>query len=265
MMKVAQARGIALLLSCSAWLFHHAGRCAPARRPRWRCRVAGPPLHRKPRSSDANGTVVPSTPATKLTPCARSVTHAQERYFEMDLMRRVAAGELSTVSGRSPSIPTAQLRALPACVAANLDTVAGAQRPLLQAYVDGASTPACATSRARGRARRCASNRRSGGSRTRRWNGWRDAGLLTCRAAMTTPMNTRPGRSSRSCPMRCTPCSPIPAAPGMRHCSSCRPRRRGVADRGPGRPASRPAPPHRTGDRPTAATSVATTSRWLAA
>ncbi len=65
--------------------------------------------------------------------------HAQERYFEMDLMRRTAAGELAELFG--PLALDADRRhrvhRTRARVDADLAAVAGARMPVLQAYADG--------------------------------------------------------------------------------------------------------------------------------
>ena len=67
--------------------------------------------------------------------------HAQERYFEMDLMRRTAAGELSALFG--PVALDADRRhrvhRMRARVEANLDAISGDRRPLLDAYAAGAN------------------------------------------------------------------------------------------------------------------------------
>lgn len=70
---------------------------------------------------------------------ALGYVHAQERYFEMDLLRRTAAGELSALFG-----PVAldvdrrhRVHRMRARVAARLDAIAGARRPLLDAYAEG--------------------------------------------------------------------------------------------------------------------------------
>ncbi|MFY2765250.1 penicillin acylase family protein [Arenimonas sp. MALMAid1274] len=65
--------------------------------------------------------------------------HGQERYFEMDLLRRSAAGELSALFGpraieRDKAVRVHRLRAR---VAENLDAVAGERLPVLEAYRDG--------------------------------------------------------------------------------------------------------------------------------
>ena len=88
---------------------------------------------------DANGTVTIDASNEADAMRALGYVHAQERYFEMDLLRRTAAGELAGLFG-AIAIDTDKrhrVHRLRARVAANLDTVAGAQRPLLQAYVDG--------------------------------------------------------------------------------------------------------------------------------
>jgi penicillin amidase len=70
---------------------------------------------------------------------ALGYVHAQERYFEMDLMRRSAAGELSALFG-----PVAlahdrrqRMHRMRARAEANIGAFAGADMPLLQAYADG--------------------------------------------------------------------------------------------------------------------------------
>lgn len=70
---------------------------------------------------------------------AMGYVHAQERYFEMDLMRRTAAGELAALFG-----PVAvntdkrhRVHRMRARVDRSLDTIFGRQRAVAQAYVDG--------------------------------------------------------------------------------------------------------------------------------
>ena len=70
---------------------------------------------------------------------ALGYVHAQERYFEMDLMRRTAAGELAELFG-----PVAlgvdkhhRVHRMRARVDANLDALVGSNRSQLQAYTDG--------------------------------------------------------------------------------------------------------------------------------
>lgn len=65
--------------------------------------------------------------------------HGQERFFEMDLLRRSAAGELSELFGsialeKDQSIRVHRLRAR---VERDLDAVAGERMPVLAAYTDG--------------------------------------------------------------------------------------------------------------------------------
>jgi penicillin amidase len=65
--------------------------------------------------------------------------HAQERYFEMDLLRRSAAGELSELFGeialdRDRRVRVHRMRAR---VRAHLAAIAGDRLPLLQAYTEG--------------------------------------------------------------------------------------------------------------------------------
>ncbi|MGJ4728009.1 penicillin acylase family protein [Luteimonas sp. SDU101] len=70
---------------------------------------------------------------------ALGYVHAQERYFEMDLLRRTSAGELSALFG-----PVAldldrrhRTHRMRARVDAQLDAIAGSRMPQLQAYADG--------------------------------------------------------------------------------------------------------------------------------
>ncbi len=72
---------------------------------------------------------------------ALGYVHAQERYFEMDLMRRSAAGELAALFG-SRALETDRSRRvhrLRARVEADLGGFAGDQMPQLQAYAEGAN------------------------------------------------------------------------------------------------------------------------------
>lgn len=70
---------------------------------------------------------------------ALGFVHAQERYFEMDLARRQAAGELAELLG--PALVEADLRVRPhrlrARAAASVERMSPAQRELLAAYVAG--------------------------------------------------------------------------------------------------------------------------------
>ena len=70
---------------------------------------------------------------------ALGYVHAQERYFEMDLMRRTAAGELAALFGpvALESDKRARVHRMRARATAQLDAIAGDKRPLLQAYADG--------------------------------------------------------------------------------------------------------------------------------
>jgi penicillin amidase len=70
---------------------------------------------------------------------ALGYVHGQERYFEMDLMRRMASGELSALFGAQALDTDRKQRVhrMRARVEANLGTIAGGRMPQLQAYVDG--------------------------------------------------------------------------------------------------------------------------------
>ena len=79
--------------------------------------------------------------AANETDMARALgyVHAQERYFEMDLMRRTSAGELSELFGPIAVKLDKERRVhrMRARVMANLDAFAGDKTPQLQAYTDG--------------------------------------------------------------------------------------------------------------------------------
>lgn len=70
---------------------------------------------------------------------ALGYVHAQERYFEMDLMRRTAAGELAELFGPIALSTDKRHRThrIRARVMDNLDRFAGNDMPTLQAYADG--------------------------------------------------------------------------------------------------------------------------------
>lgn len=70
---------------------------------------------------------------------ALGYVHAQERYFEMDLMRRTSAGELSELFGPIALDLDKERRVhrMRARVLADLDGFAGDKRAQLQAYTDG--------------------------------------------------------------------------------------------------------------------------------
>jgi len=65
--------------------------------------------------------------------------HAQERYFEMDLMRRLSAGELAALIGPAALETDRRQRRhrMRARVEAELDAALGAQRGQVEAYVEG--------------------------------------------------------------------------------------------------------------------------------
>ncbi len=70
---------------------------------------------------------------------ALGYVHAQERYFEMDLLRRTSAGELSALFGPIAIEKDKEHRVhrMRARVDANLDTIFGDKRAVARAYVDG--------------------------------------------------------------------------------------------------------------------------------
>lgn len=70
---------------------------------------------------------------------ALGYVHAQERYFEMDLMRRTAAGELAELFG-SIALDTDKkhrIHRMRERANKNLETIAGSKLPQLQAYTEG--------------------------------------------------------------------------------------------------------------------------------
>ena len=90
---------------------------------------------------DALGVV--TIDAANATDAARALgyVHAQERYFEMDLMRRTAAGELAALFGPI-AIGTDRehrMHRLRERTREQLSLIAGDQMPQLRAYVDGAN------------------------------------------------------------------------------------------------------------------------------
>ena len=70
---------------------------------------------------------------------ALGYVHAQERFFEMDLMRRTAAGELAALFGPSAVEldKTRRIHRLRARTRAQFDAIVGDRRADLQAYTDG--------------------------------------------------------------------------------------------------------------------------------
>lgn len=90
-------------------------------------------------SRDANGTVTIDAANQHDALRALGYVHAQERYFEMDLLRRTAAGELSALFGEI-AVDTDKrhrLHRMRARVNRDMAAIAGSQRSQLQAYADG--------------------------------------------------------------------------------------------------------------------------------
>ena len=90
---------------------------------------------------DANGTVTIDAASEADAMRALGYVHAQERYFEMDLLRRTAAGELSALFGPR-AVDTDKrhrLHRMRARVQRDLDRIAGDKRAVLDAYVAGAN------------------------------------------------------------------------------------------------------------------------------
>lgn len=90
---------------------------------------------------DDNGTVTVRADNALDSARALGFVHAQERYFEMDLLRRSAAGELSALFGPMAldADRKARVHRLRARIRANFAQMAGADAALLQAYAEGAN------------------------------------------------------------------------------------------------------------------------------
>ena len=88
---------------------------------------------------DANGTVTIDAANEHDALRALGYVHAQERYFEMDLLRRTAAGELAALFG-DIAVDTDKrhrLHRMRARVERDMGAIAGPKRSQLQAYADG--------------------------------------------------------------------------------------------------------------------------------
>lgn len=90
---------------------------------------------------DADGTVTIDAASEADAMRALGYVHAQERYFEMDLMRRDAAGELSALFGARalPRDRERRVHRLRARAQARMGAYAGDAAPVLDAYVAGAN------------------------------------------------------------------------------------------------------------------------------
>ncbi len=88
---------------------------------------------------DDNGTVTVEAANERDMARALGYVHAQERYFEMDLMRRAAAGELAELFGPAalPLDRKMRMHRLRARTQANLDAALGDKRAAMEAYRDG--------------------------------------------------------------------------------------------------------------------------------
>ena len=88
---------------------------------------------------DGNGMVTVDAADERDMARALGYVHAQERYFEMDLMRRSAAGELSELfgAGALPLDRRMRVHRLRARVHGHLDLALGDKRAVLEAYRDG--------------------------------------------------------------------------------------------------------------------------------
>ena len=88
---------------------------------------------------DANGVVTVDAANENDAMRALGYVHAQERYFEMDLLRRTAAGELAALFG-PVAIDTDKrhrVHRMRARVMQHMDAILGDKRGMAQAYVDG--------------------------------------------------------------------------------------------------------------------------------
>ena len=90
---------------------------------------------------DANGTVTIDAANQADAMRALGYVHAQERYFEMDLLRRTAAGELAALFGPAAvdTDKVHRVHRMRARVERDLDAIAGTSRNVLDAYVAGAN------------------------------------------------------------------------------------------------------------------------------
>lgn len=88
---------------------------------------------------DANGVVTIDAASQADALRALGYVHAQERYFEMDLLRRTAAGELSALFGpiALEADKAHRVHRMRARVARDMPAIVGEQGPQLQAYVEG--------------------------------------------------------------------------------------------------------------------------------
>ncbi len=88
---------------------------------------------------DANGVVTVDAASEIDAMRALGYVHAQERYFEMDLLRRTAAGELAALFGPvAIDVDKAhRVHRMRARVTRSLDAILGDKRDMAQAYVDG--------------------------------------------------------------------------------------------------------------------------------
>lgn len=90
---------------------------------------------------DAAGVVTITAASETDAMRALGFVHAQERYFEMDLMRRVPSGELSALFGARALDTDRRNRVhrMRARVDASIERIAAGRMPQLQAYADGAN------------------------------------------------------------------------------------------------------------------------------
>ena len=131
---VLLATALALLLSLSAWWLLRGSLPALDGESALAGLSAPVQVHR-----DALGTVTIDARSETDALRALGYVHAQERYFEMDLLRRTPAGELSALFGAVALGLDSRhrLHRMRARVDAHLDAIAGERMPQLVAYTEG--------------------------------------------------------------------------------------------------------------------------------
>ena len=175
---------------------------------------------------DALGTVTIDAANEADAMRALGFVHGQERAFEMDLMRRVAAGELSELcrpggARRRPPAPAG-----PAACARARASGCGAGRPArrgagLRGWRQRRARRGCACGR--GRTCCCGRRPRPGGWRTARW--WATRCTTTCRTP-PAPANSRWRARCRGCR---PPCAMLVLRDGTAGTRRCRASARGDA------------------------------------
>jgi len=125
---------VAVLLAAAAWL------ALRASLPRYEGEVRSPALHGAVEvERDALGTATLRANDRRDIDWALGYVHAQERFFEMDLLRRRAAGELAELFGRValPADRAARVHRMRARMQVAFDALPQASREAIDAYRDG--------------------------------------------------------------------------------------------------------------------------------